>query len=277
MRHRVGRTSAKADPSHPFPFRNESNVAVSVSEWRDAHSLTLAATKAYNQLMNLRPPILTCCLVAISVAIHFLPPAFATSLQFDRAALEAGQWWRWFTSHLTHFGANHLVWDAAVLRVLGTACEFRSRWRTAITLGLASLTVSAAVYLWQPEFALYRGLSGLDCALFGMFAAGLLLRKDPIARILGAGAIVAMIAKCLFEFGTGSTAFASGVGYAPVPLAHLVGFLAGIAAEWSVTSINRWRHRRQPFRLSTSRMILNPSRARRHPPSPSRRASVSTP
>jgi rhomboid family GlyGly-CTERM serine protease len=223
--------------------------------------------------MKLRPPLLTVTFAAIAVAVHLLPPAIAASLQFDRAALESGQWWRWLTAHFTHFGANHLGWDAAVFLVLGTVCEFRSRWRIAFALGLASLAISVAVYFWQPQFALYRGLSGLDCALFGMFAAGLLLRQDPISKIIGVIATIAAIAKCGFESETGSTAFASGAGYAPVPLAHLVGFLSGIATEYGASRVTRWSQSRQALVGHN----FNPSPASRHPPSPSRRASSSTP
>ena len=227
--------------------------------------------------MKLHPPFLTGAFVAIAVTIHLLPPAVATLLQFDRPALAAGQWWRWLTAHFTHFGANHLGWDAAVFLIFGAVCEFRSRGRTAFALGLASLAISVVVYIWQPQFAFYRGLSGLDCALFGVFATGLLRRQDPISKIIGTIATIAVIAKCGIELKTGGTVFASGAGYAPVPLAHLVGFLAGMAAEYSAALINHWSQSRKHRRPRTSGLSLNPSRAHRHRPSPSRRASPSTP
>ena len=181
--------------------------------------------------MKLRPPLLTATLVAAAAVIHFLP-TFSNLFQFERTALDTGQWWRLFTAHFTHFGSNHFIWDAVVFLAFGTVCELISRWRTAFTVGAASITISLAVWLWQPQFAIYRGLSGLDSALFGMFAAALLHRKDPISRMLGVLATIAVVAKCAFESATGSTAFASGDGYAPVPLAHLVGFLTGLGVGW---------------------------------------------
>src|SRR5688500_17462244 len=110
-----------------------------------------------------------------------------------------------------------------MLVVLGAICERESRLRTAIALAIASIAIPAAVWWWQPQFDTYRGLSGLDCALFGLFAT-LLLRRDRVApKIVGAVALFGVVAKCAFEIATGSSAFADGVGYSPVPLAHLIG------------------------------------------------------
>lgn len=227
--------------------------------------------------MKLRPPLLTVTLVAIAAVIHLLPTAFSNSLQFERTALDAGQWWRILTAHFTHFGSNHFIWDAAVFLAFGTVCEFTSRWRTALTLGVASIAISFAVLLWQPQFAIYRGLSGLDSTLFGMFVADLLRRKDPISKTLGVLATFAVLAKCEFESATGSTAFASGHGYAPVPFAHLVGFLTGLVVGWISAFASRLREKLACRHSNISAKAVSPSRGRRRPPSPSPQASPSTP
>jgi rhomboid family GlyGly-CTERM serine protease len=227
--------------------------------------------------MKLRPPFLTLSLTTTATAALLLPASLSNILQFERTALDTGQWWRLFTAHFTHFGSNHFIWDAAVFLAFGTVCELISRWRTAVTVGAASLTISLAVLLWQPQFAIYRGLSGLDTALFGMFAATLLHRKDPISRMLGVLATVAVVAKCAFESATGSTAFASGDGYAPVPLAHLVGFLTGLVVGW-IGAVSIRLQEKLPFQRSKSlRGSVSPSRGRRRPPLPSPQVSPSAP
>jgi rhomboid family GlyGly-CTERM serine protease len=228
-------------------------------------------------VVKLRPPLLIGTLTAAAAVIHLLPTAFSTALQFERTALDAGEWWRLFTAHVTHFGSNHFIWDAAVFLAFGTVCEFASRWRTALTLGVASIAISFAVWLWQPQFAIYRGLSGLDSALFGMFAADLLRRKDPISRILGVVGTFAVVTKCMFESATGSTAFASGDGYVPVPLAHVVGFLTGFVMGWTSAFARRVQETLPHRRPRISAVSLNPSRGRRRLPSPSPQASPSTP
>ena len=172
-------------------------------------------------------PFLTLTLAAISIVLHLLPAAAAANFQFERRALAAGEWWRIVTGHLTHFDSNHLAWDVGALLVLGILCETSSRRRTVVALGLASVAISAAVWIFQPQFECYRGLSGLDSALFALFASSLIEQRRRAPVLLGVVALAGVLAKCVFEIVTETPAFASGNGYAPVPLAHLVGVLGG--------------------------------------------------
>ena len=130
--------------------------------------------------MKTRVPWFTVTVAAAAIAVHLLPST-AAWLQYDRAALGRGELWRIFTAHLTHFGANHLLWDLGVLLTFGAVCEGRSRAQCATALGVAAVAISAALWLWQPQFAIYRGLSGLDCALVGLLA-GSLLRSGKVSR-----------------------------------------------------------------------------------------------
>ena len=184
-------------------------------------------------------PVLTLLLAAISVGVYLLPAGVTSALQFDRQALASGELWRLATAHLTHFDANHLAWDVGALLALGSICERASRSRTAITLGLASVTICVAVWVFQPQFESYRGLSGLDSALFGLFASSLIQQRRRAPVMLGVIALLGVLAKSIFEMTTGTTAFALGIGYSPVPLAHLVGVASGIASAFITSRVNR--------------------------------------
>ena len=179
--------------------------------------------------MNPRFPWLTLALAVATIAVPLLPGA-ADWLQYDRAALGRGELWRLCTAHLTHFGPNHLLWGLAVFLVLGCITERQSRPRFAVALALAAAAITPAVWLWQPQFALYRGLSGLDCALLGLFAASLCRRGHRAATTSGALVLAAFAAKCVFEIATARPVFAAGDTFAPVPLAHVVGLVAGCTA-----------------------------------------------
>ncbi|MBL9210644.1 MAG: rhombosortase [Opitutaceae bacterium] len=179
-----------------------------------------------------RLPVLTPLLAAAAVAIHLLPPAVAAALQFDRAAVEAGQAWRLVTAHFTHCDANHLAWDVGVFFALGWTCERLDRRTTTLALGAAAVAITLGVWAWQPQFATYRGLSGLDCTLFALLASTLLRSPARVARWCGGVALLALGAKCSFETATATTLFASGAGYDPVPLAHLLGAAAGAWPPW---------------------------------------------
>lgn len=181
--------------------------------------------------MKMRLPFLTLTLAVVAMSIHLIPGA-TELLQYDRAALASGEVWRWLTGHVAHFGANHLLWDVSVLVALGWTCEREARGRCALALALAAPAISAALWFIQPQFELYRGLSGLDSALFGLLAGLLLRRGQRGATLVGLAALVAIAAKSLFEIATASTLFASGEGYLPVPLAHLVGLGAGLLAAY---------------------------------------------
>lgn len=174
-----------------------------------------------------RIPLLTLGLAAVAIAIHFIPGAAGT-LQFDRAAA-LREPWRVCTAHFTHFDTNHLVWDLGVWLVLGAMCERVSRVRFASIVAAASVAIGGAVWWWQPQFQTYRGLSGLDFALFGILAGALVENPQRNARLMGGLALCLALAKCAFELATASTLFANGTGYVPVPLAHLVGLLIGAA------------------------------------------------
>jgi len=178
--------------------------------------------------MKLRVPALTVAIAAAALLIHVLPEPVTAELQFVRAGLAHGQWWRLFTGHLTHFGANHLAWDVAAFLTLGWCCESQSRTRTVLTLIVASPSIAIALWICQPQFEIYRGLSGLDCALFGMLATYLCRSRQCISKSIGVLALLGVGAKSGWEIATASPFFASGNDYAPVPLAHVIGLASGI-------------------------------------------------
>jgi rhomboid family GlyGly-CTERM serine protease len=180
--------------------------------------------------MNRRFPFFTFSVAAASVLIQLIPGA-PTGLQFERGAA-IREFWRFCTAHLTHFEWNHLGWDVGVWLVLGCMCERISRDRFAVATAASSIAITAAVWLWQPQFQTYRGLSGLDCTLFGLIAGSKIETRQRGAVLLGVIALAGAGAKCAFELATTSTLFAAGNSYAPVPLAHLIGLAIGAVATF---------------------------------------------
>lgn len=181
-------------------------------------------------------PLVTLIIAALALVIALLPAVVAEALQFDRTAFFArGQMWSLFTAHLTHFGVSHFLWNLVLWLVLGTMAERRSRYAMALTLGLAAPLIVLAVWLAQPQFVVYRGLSGLDSALF-IFLTAQIFREGFRVRprhwgsmILGGLCMLGFAAKCLWELTTGASFFADSASemFSPVPLAHLVGGMVG--------------------------------------------------
>jgi rhomboid family GlyGly-CTERM serine protease len=150
-------------------------------------------------------------------------PGVASRLELDRAAVARGEVWRLLTGHWTHWTLDHFLWDSLAFLALAVLCEtlVPRRLLLATVMGSA-LAVSAGVWLALPDIGAYRGLSGIDSALFVLLALTL---PGKLARV----ALAAFLAKILWEVSTGSILFAEADSFVPVPLAHLIGGAWGLA------------------------------------------------
>ena len=168
-----------------------------------------------------------CALIAFAAGSLF---------QYDRDAILSGQWWRAATGHLTHWSFDHLFWDAAVFAALGALAERRSRAAFLQCTAGAAVLISAGLWLLRPDVTHYRGLSGIDSALFVMTAtsacADALSSGRPRTAAFAALTLAVFGAKVLWELATGSAVFvdAPAAGFEPLPLAHALGAAAGAAA-----------------------------------------------
>ncbi len=171
-------------------------------------------------------------------ALLFQLPGWAERLQFDRVAMARGEIWRLVTCHWTHWSVRHLVWDLAVFVLLAVLCEARGRRAFLATVAASALLIPPVLWIALPDMETYRGLSGIDSALFVL--AAILLLREEIERIgslrsgpaLAAGAaLVAFLLKVGYESVSGTALFAGSEGlFVPVPLAHLVGGACGLWA-----------------------------------------------
>jgi len=173
-------------------------------------------------------------------ALLALPELAGESLRnawsYQRTALAAGEWWRALTAHFVHLDAGHALLNGLGL-VLMWALFARDysplRW-LAIYL-TAALTISAGLWLFDPQVEWYVGASG---ALHGVMAAGTLAhlrRRDLDGWILA----VFIIAKLSYEQFVGSMPFA-GSAHTLVD-AHLYGAIGGLAIALMLQS------RREPL------------------------------
>ncbi|MBL9161961.1 MAG: rhombosortase [Planctomycetaceae bacterium] len=165
--------------------------------------------------------------------VAWATPLAGEAWEYDREAILDGEWSRLLTGHLTHWNVDHLFWDAATFLLLGIACVWRSVGRTVATLLGATTAISAALLLFQPQVATYRGMSGLDSALFTLLAAMIWRQSRRDGRWkLGAAAVTAgaaFLAKAAYESATGTTLFvdSSAAGFVPLASAHLIGGAVG--------------------------------------------------
>jgi len=175
-------------------------------------------------------------LSVLTLVLWLLPGAAAEQLQFDASRLAAGELWRIGTCHFTHWSGEHLAWDLIAFVVLGRMCDRRAPGRLMACLACAGMTIPLVIGLYQPEM-IYRGLSGLDSALFTLLAVLLMGEKlasgDWRVFLLPAGMLIAFAAKITYECISGGAIFVAGGEMVAVPLAHVVGGLVGIIVGMS--------------------------------------------
>jgi len=209
-----------------------------------SHSLRLNVTR--------RLPVATLVLVAFAIVVS-LVPGMANWLQYDRLAVAHGAVWRLFTAHFVHCSYEHLFWDALALGALGWLCEREGVSRFLATVTAAALAIPLTLSFAQPQMLTYRGLSGIDSALFALLAA--LIVRRAIAEQnwprLGMAILISVgfALKIGFEVSTGGTLFvdSTAAGMTPVPLAHIVGGLIGLA--FAASHQIYWPHDNQRWSL----------------------------
>jgi rhomboid family GlyGly-CTERM serine protease len=174
-------------------------------------------------------------LLAIIAVVIYVLPNIATLFQYDRLAINEGEIWRLFSCHWTHFSANHLAWNVLTFVVLGVLCERQIPAYFYACVGLSTILIPLALWLILPDLISYRGLSGINSALFALLAITF-LRKEIRKRywigiIVASIGCLAFVVKVGFEMTSGQTLFVHDRLFIPVPLAHGSGAVVGMAVS----------------------------------------------
>lgn len=181
-------------------------------------------------------PAAVAAALLVPAVLAALVPGLGTAWQLDRAAVAAGELGRVLTCHWTHWTAEHLLWDGLAAGVLAWLCGVRAPRRAAVALAAAAVAVPVAVLVALPEIVAYRGLSGLDSALYVLVATAMIrdaLREGRArAALVPALALAAFVAKTVFELTTRSAVFAETGAFVAVPLAHAAGAMVGFASAF---------------------------------------------
>lgn len=168
-------------------------------------------------------------------------------LRYDRAAIEAGQWWRLLTGSFVHLGWYHWLLNELGLLVLVLLCPERLSplvWARRVLL--LALGMSLGLFLFTPQLDNYVGMSGV---IHGLFVLGLMpqvLRRDLIAL----GCLAYLLGKLGWELIFGApVSDEQAIGGQVVLQSHLFGsicaFIYGLVFR-SFTRVERFTLRRGP-------------------------------
>jgi len=181
-------------------------------------------------------------------------PQAADLLQYDRSAIAQGEFWRLFTGHWIHWNSEHFLWDVIVFVSLGALCESYSRKAFLACLAASALFISIAVWSVLPQMLYYRGLSGIDAALYLMavvvFMRDKKINDSPGGIIYTALLLTAFLVKVGYELATGDAIFVQSTeDFVPVPVAHMAGAATGALVMLTSLSRNASKKTCKPARL----------------------------
>ncbi len=172
----------------------------------------------------------TSLIACVALLLQACPP-LQPAAEFSFADLCVTESWRLATCHLLHWSWDHFLWDAVVLVVAGAFCERLWFRQFLCVLVTAALLIPTVVMISAPHLLCYRGLSGVDSALFALAAGSVLIEEAVAGRRLAAFAatvvVTAQFLKIGIESAAGHTLFVQDGSFTPVPLAHLCGAVIG--------------------------------------------------
>jgi rhomboid family GlyGly-CTERM serine protease len=147
-------------------------------------------------------------------------------LAFERAAIDAGEYWRLVTGHLVHLGPAHLVYNLIGLWLIWYLVGQELSPAHWLVVLLASIvTVSAGLWIFNSGLYWYVGLSGVQ---HGLLVAGLAASARHWGIDLWIVAI-AIAVKLVYEQVAGPMPGSeASSGGAVIVDAHLYGAVAGV-------------------------------------------------
>ncbi len=171
-------------------------------------------------------------LLAGLALVLFTFPQLGAQFEVKFHTTEPTAWWTWLSCHLLHWSTEHLFWDLVMFVALGLVCERRFRWRFAAVLLLSAYGIPWVISQTHPLINTYRGLSGLDTALFTLWAVSSIVRGIQVRDIwpvLGYASLLALlVGKLSYELLTGEVLFVQDSSFLALPAAHLVGAAIGL-------------------------------------------------
>ncbi|HET6725230.1 MAG TPA: rhombosortase [Gammaproteobacteria bacterium] len=154
------------------------------------------------------------------------------ALEYNRAAILGGEWWRIVTGNIVHMGTDHLLMDLAGMALLWILCApVLAGWRWLAATAVGMVAVGVGLLLFDPSVAWYVGISGV---LETYWAAGAILL---IARRYREGwlLLAALVAKAVWEQTMGPVPLSEATAGGPVVVAaHLWGSIGGLIVGFAL-------------------------------------------
>jgi rhomboid family GlyGly-CTERM serine protease len=170
-------------------------------------------------------PLWTLVLVIDGLLVYIIP-GLTAHLQYDRAAILTGQWWRVVTGNWVHFSASHLWFDLMAFGLVGWMTERSGYPHFGLLVMLSALGIGMTLLAVQPDMQFYGGLSGIATGAIVYYALWG-LQEGGLWRWICGTVLLVSVGKIILETVSGRTllAAAGSVPFVPVPMSHVTGGL----------------------------------------------------
>lgn len=155
-------------------------------------------------------------------------------LDLSRSEFSNGHLYQLFTAHFTHWSFDHFLYDTLTFVGLGYLCLKLQIKEIARVLLISTLLISFGFLALHPELIAYRGLSGVDSALFSLALITCIRqayqdRNTARLKLMGFFT-VGFILKTIYELTTGTAFFVAdpNTTFTPLASAHLIGAMVGL-------------------------------------------------
>ncbi len=182
----------------------------------------------HKERVSQRIPVCTLGILLGAVVASYCP-AVTSFLIYEREAVWCGQVWRLFSSHLVHFGGQHLAYDLLAFGVAGAMLEARGRRQLGTLCALTAVAIGGFLLIAKPEIVRYGGLSGVSTAVLTYVALSGLAEARR-SRLICWAVLLMVLCKIVVEGVTGASIlpYAIPAAFVPVWQAHAIGYAAGL-------------------------------------------------
>ena len=179
---------------------------------------------------------ITISLIAINVIIYFILEFMGTTESavfmmeygavYPPYIIERGEYWRFFTATLMHFGFQHLLNNMVMLGAAGTILERALGKIKYLVLyfiaGIGGCVLSFLQMMHSGDYAVAAGASGSIYGIIGALAWILILHKGRYESMTGRGMIMMILLSLYYGASTGDVDNWGHIG------GFIVGFLLSI-------------------------------------------------
>ncbi|WP_432473596.1 rhombosortase [Amphritea sp. HPY] len=167
---------------------------------------------------------------SILIALLTLPLSLSDSgfnfAYFDTQLINAGQYWRLFSGHLSHISPSHLLWDLIAFLLASCYLEYHNRRLAVLSVSAGICSVNLLLISDIASINSYAGLSGL---LFAPLTISLIMFGIRSRSATGWLPLLICTVKVIGESISGVSLLSDSL-WPPYPPAHLAGILGGCSA-----------------------------------------------